>query len=220
MLHGNKKSKDCRILTVFFLCHSADVTSFACLLFYNKDRREQCGTLHRCSVFGQWHLFLSGSLDCRKAFVKKMPLVAAHFGRICSITVFLSAAGLWHKSRICAVCCHDDFGAGNCLFSQKLLWILSASSGIGRGFFSVGWFSVNAFCLYGCPTVSWERADHFCFHDALATAALGLSAVLHTSESRGRMAGTSWQKQGTVLQDNFGIWRKNSELHRLSGYRQ
>lgn len=83
-----RNQKDCRILTVFFLCHSADVTSFACLFFYNKDRREQCGTLHRCGVFGQWYLFLSGSVDCRKDFVQKVSLVAAHFGRICSITVF------------------------------------------------------------------------------------------------------------------------------------
>ena len=140
MLHGNKKSKDCRILTVFFLCHSADVTSFACLLFYNKDRREQCGTLHRCGVFGQWHLFLSGSLDCRKAFVQKMPLVAAHSGRICSITVFLSAAGLWHKSRICAVCCHDDFGAGNCVFPKSFYGFFQLLVALGVASFLLGGF--------------------------------------------------------------------------------
>lgn len=74
------------------------MTSFACLFFYNKDRREQCGTLHRCGVFGQWYLFLSGSVDCRKDFVQKVSLVAAHFGRICSITVFLSFVGIWYKA--------------------------------------------------------------------------------------------------------------------------
>ena len=135
-----RNQKDCRILTVFFLCHSADVTSFACLFFYNKDRREQCGTLQRCGVFGQWYLFLSGSVDCRKDFVQKVSLVADHFGRICSITVFLSFVGIWYKSGICAVCCHDDYGTGNCLFSQKFLWIFQLLVALGVASFLLGGF--------------------------------------------------------------------------------
>lgn len=187
-----RNQKDCRILTVFFLCHSADATSFACLFFYNRGRREQCGTLHRCGVFRQWHLFLPDTMDCRKAFVQKMPLVAAHFRRICSITVFLPFVGIWYKNGICAICCHDASGAGNYVFPQKLLRILPASGSVGDSFFSVGWFSGDAFCFYGCPAISGERADHFRFHDAMAAFALGLSAVLHTPESRRKMAGMSW----------------------------
>lgn len=115
---------------------------------------------------------------------------------------FLPFVGIWYKSGICTVCCYDDYGTGNCLFSQKFLWIFPASCGVRCSFFSVGWFSGNAFCLYGCPTVSRERADYFRFHDVVAAFALGLSAVLHTPKSRGWMAGTSWQKQRAVLQDN------------------
>ena len=168
------------------------MTSFACLLFYNKDRREQCGTLHRCGVFRQWYLFLSDSVVCRKDFIQNMPLVAIDFGRICSIALFLSAVGVWHKNGVCDVRCHDGSGNRNCVFSKKFFWIFPVSCGIECGFFSAGRIFGNAFDLYGCPAISGERADHFRFHDAMAAFALGLSAVLHTPESRGKMAGMSW----------------------------
>ena len=129
-----RNQKDCRILTVFFLCHSADATSFACLFFYNRGRREQCGTLHRCGVFRQWHLFLPDTMDCRKAFVQKMPLVAAHFRRICSITVFLPFVGIWYKNGICAICCQITYFPKSFSGFFQLLAALGIASFLLGGF--------------------------------------------------------------------------------------
>lgn len=53
---------------------------------------------------------------------------------------FLPFVGIWYKSGICTVCCYDDYGTGNCLFSQKFLWIFQLLVALGVASFLLGGF--------------------------------------------------------------------------------
>lgn len=191
----------CRIFPVFFFFHSAVATSFAPPAFYNKDRREQSGSLHRYIVSGQWRMLLFFVVDCRKMVWNSLRFLPDDAGRIWFFFTLLYVAvdGVWMAQWMdlvpVALCCRHLSG----VYAKEMETILFPVGSIHRCRMDIGRIFDDIVCKNANPAVVRQWAYRIYRADALAMAALGMPVLLRHSKGRCTMAGTSWTQTASVL---------------------
>lgn len=185
----------------FFFFHSAVATSFAPLVFYNKDRREQSGSLHRYIVSGQWRMLLFFVVDCRKMVWNSLRFLPDDAGRIWFFFTLLYVAvdGVWMAQWMdlvpVALCCRHLSG----VYAKEMETILFPVGSIHRCRMDIGRIFDDIVCKNANPAVVRQWAYRIYRADALAMAALGMPVLLRHSKGRCTMAGTSWTQTASVL---------------------